>query len=223
MLDDRATKRLLASAADEVWHPRRVPLLALTGGIASGKSTIAALLADHGAVIVDADAIVREVQSPGSPVLDEIAGAFGGDVLRSDGSLDRAALGTLVFGHPERLARLNALVHPAVRAESQRRFEAAFAADPAAVVVYDVPLLAEARAGDAWDLVVVADSPTELRVRRLVENRGLTEADARARIGSQASDEERRALADVVIDTATDMDATRRQVDELWERLTRSA
>ncbi|OZD53199.1 dephospho-CoA kinase [Rhodococcus sp. 06-1477-1B] len=200
-----------------------MPLLALTGGIASGKSTIAALLTDHGAVVVDADAIVREVQSPRSPVLREIVSEFGAAVLRADGSLDRPALGALVFGHPDRLSQLNALVHPAVRAESQRRFAAAFAADPAAVVVYDVPLLAEARGGDSWDLVVVAHAPAEQRVRRLVDNRGLAEADARARIGSQASDEERLALADVVIDTSGDMDATRRQVDELWARLDRSS
>jgi len=202
-----------------MWHPRRVPLLALTGGIASGKSTIAALLADRGAVVVDADAIVREVQSPGSPVLANIAAEFGSGVLQPDGSLDRAALGALVFGHPDRLARLNALVHPAVRTESERRFAAAFAVDPSAVVVYDVPLLAEARGGDPWDLVVVAHCPAELRVRRLVDARGLSESDARARIGSQASDEDRLALADVVIDTSADMDATRRQVDELWRRL----
>jgi len=196
-----------------------VPLLALTGGIASGKSTIAGMLRARGAVIVDADAIVREVQSPGSPVLEGIAREFGSEVLTPEGALDRAALGTRVFGHPDRLAALNALVHPAVRVESERRFHAALAADPDAVVVYDVPLLAEARGGDAWDLVVVAHAPAELRVRRLVEDRGLSESDARARIGSQASDEERLALADVVIDTARDLDATRAQVDELWRRV----
>ncbi|KSU52364.1 dephospho-CoA kinase [Microbacterium enclense] len=200
-----------------------MPLLALTGGIASGKSTIATALADHGAVVVDADAIVREVQSPGSDVLEAIAGEFGADVVRADGSLDRPALGARVFGRPDRLAALNALVHPAVRTESQRRFDAALAANPDAVVVYDVPLLAEARAGDAWDLVVVAHAPVEERVRRLVSIRGLSEADARARIGSQASDEERLALADVVIDTSTTLEATRRQVDELWERVARSS
>lgn len=202
-----------------MWHPRGVPLLALTGGIASGKSTIAALLAQRGAIVVDADAIVRQVQAPGTPVLDGIAGEFGADVLRSDGSLDRARLAARVFGHPERLAALNALVHPAVREESESRFRAAFAADPDAVVVYDVPLLAEARAGDAWDLVVVAHAPAQVRARRLIETRGMTEDDARARIASQAGDDERLALADVVIDTADDLDATRRQVDDLWERV----
>ncbi|MBD8477292.1 dephospho-CoA kinase [Microbacterium sp. CFBP 8794] len=196
-----------------------MPLLALTGGIASGKSTISGFLAAKGAVVVDADAIVREVQAPGTPVLDGIAAEFGPEVLRADGSLDRAALGARVFGHPDRLAALNALVHPAVRAESVRRFRAALDADPEAVVVYDVPLLAEARAGDEWDLVVVAHAPAAVRVRRLVETRGMSEDDARARIASQVSDDERLALADVVIDTAADLDATRRQVDELWARV----
>lgn len=202
-----------------MWHPRIVPLLALTGGIASGKSTISGFLAAKGAVVVDADAIVREVQAPGTPVLDGIAAEFGPEVLRADGSLDRAALGARVFGHPDRLAALNALVHPAVRAESVRRFRAALDADPEAVVVYDVPLLAEARAGDEWDLIVVAHAPAAVRVRRLVETRGMSEDDARARIASQVSDDERLALADVVIDTAADLDATRRQVDELWARV----
>jgi dephospho-CoA kinase len=197
-----------------------VTLLALTGGIASGKSTISRMLAEHGAVVVDADAIVREVQSPGSPVLDEIVARFGDDVLRTDGTLDRPALGARVFGHPDRLATLNALVHPAVRDESHRRFRAAFAAAPDAVVVYDVPLLAEARGTGEWDLVVVAHAPAEQRVQRLIEQRGFVEADARARIAAQAGDDERLALADVVIDTAGTMDATRLQVDELWERLT---
>jgi dephospho-CoA kinase len=143
------------------------------------------------------------------------------DVLRPDGSLDRPALGARVFGHPERLAALNALVHPAVREESQRRFRAAFAADPRAVVVYDVPLLAEARGGDEWDLVVVAHAPVEQRVRRLIDQRGSSESEARARIAAQVGDDERLALADVVIDTSGDMEETRRQVDELWERLSR--
>ena len=197
-----------------------MPLIALTGGIASGKSTIARRLADRGAVVVDADAIVRDVQAVGSPVLDEIAAAFGEDMITADGALDRAALGARVFGDDEALARLNAIVHPAVRAESARRFAAAFDADPAAVVVYDVPLLVEARVDDPWDLIVVADAPAALRAGRLVDERGLSESDAAARLASQVSDDRRRAIADVVIDTAGSLEETLTKADALWERLT---
>ncbi|WP_306233316.1 dephospho-CoA kinase [Agrococcus beijingensis] len=195
-----------------------MPLVALTGGIASGKSTIADRLARHGAVVVDADALVRELQQPGQPVLRAIAAAFG-DVLLPDGSLDRAALGALVFGDHDARHRLNAIVHPAVGRESARRFRAALAADPDAVVVYDVPLLVEARADDPWDLVVVAHAPAEERIRRLIELRGMDEADARARVASQASDERRLAIADVVIETGDDLERTLEQADALWERL----
>lgn len=196
-----------------------MPLVALTGGIASGKSTIARRLAEHGAVVVDADQLVRDVQQPGSPVLGAIADAFGSDVLRTDGSLDRAALAGRVFGDPAAIARLNAIVHPAVREESARRFEAAFVADPEAVVVYDVPLLVEARVDDPWQLVVVAHAPAEVRTRRLVDLRGLSDAEAAARIGSQVSDDARLAIADVVIDTAGTLAHTLQQVDDLWQRL----
>jgi len=196
-----------------------MPLIALTGGIASGKSTIATRLADHGAVVVDADAIVRDVQQPGSAVLDEIARAFGADVIRPDGSLDRAGLGSRVFGDDDAIARLNRIVHPAVRSESQRRFDEAFAADPHAVVVYDVPLLVEARVDDPWELIVVAQAPADVRLRRLVDLRGLSETDAAARVASQVDDAARLAVADVVIDTTGTIDDTLRQVDELWTRL----
>ncbi|WP_294980625.1 dephospho-CoA kinase [uncultured Microbacterium sp.] len=196
-----------------------MPLLALTGGIASGKSTIARLLAQHGAVIVDADAIVRELQAPGSPVLDRIAAAFGPGVIAGDGNLDRAALGAVVFSDDDARRRLNALIHPAVAAESGRRFAAAFAADPDAVVVYDVPLLVEARADDPWDLIVVAHAPASLREERLVALRGLTLADARARLASQVDDDTRLAVADVIIDTAGSLAETSAQVEALWRRL----
>jgi dephospho-CoA kinase len=196
-----------------------MPVVALTGGIASGKSTIARRLAEHGAVIVDADQIVRDVQTPPSAVLDAIAAEFGPGMLRADGTLDRAALGAQVFGAPDRLAALNAIVHPAVRAESERRFADAIARDAAAVVVYDVPLLAEARAGDAWQTVIVAHAPAETRVRRLIGDRGMSEDDARARIAAQASDEDRLKLADIVVDTSGSLEQTLRQADELWERL----
>lgn len=196
-----------------------MPLVALTGGIASGKSTIAGRLAEHGAVVVDADQIVRDVQQPGSPVLHDIAAEFGASMIRPDGALDRAALGGRVFGDDAAVARLNAIVHPAVRLESARRFAAAFAADPAAVVVYDVPLLVEARVDDPWELIIVAHAPAAVRAERLVRLRGMTETDAAARISSQVPDEARLAVADVVIDTAGSIEETLRQTDELWERL----
>lgn len=196
-----------------------MPLIALTGGIASGKSTIAARLAEHGAVIVDADQIVRDVQGPGSPVLAAIAAEFGEDVIRADGALDRAALGARVFADQDRLQALNAIVHPAVREESARRFTAALDADPAAVVVYDVPLLVEARVDDPWDLIVVADAPADLRAQRMMALRGMTEEDARARLASQVPDDVRRAVADVVIDTSGTIERTIAQTDALWERV----
>lgn len=196
-----------------------MPLVALTGGIASGKSTIARRLAEHGAVVVDADQLVREVQQPRSPVLAAIAAEFGDGMLRDDGSLDRAALGAAVFGDADAVARLNAIVHPAVRAESARRFAEAFAADPAAVVVYDVPLLVEARATDPWELIVVAHAPADVRRRRLIELRGLSEQEAAARLASQVPDSARLAIADVVIETAGTLDDTLRQVDALWADL----
>ncbi|MGW9158414.1 dephospho-CoA kinase [Microbacterium sp. NPDC055665] len=198
-----------------------MPLIALTGGIASGKSTIARRLAEHGAVIVDADQIVRDVQAPGSPVLERIAETFGASVIDGEGALDRAALGAKVFGAPELLRQLNAIVHPAVREESQRGFDAAFAADEDAVVVYDVPLLVEARVDDPWDLVVVAHAPASERLRRLIELRGMEEQAARERIDAQVSDETRLAIADVVIDTAGTLAHTHEQVDALWERIRR--
>lgn len=196
-----------------------MPLIALTGGIASGKSTIARRLAELGAVIVDADQIVRDVQAPGSAVLGRIEDVFGEDVIAEDGALDRAALGAKVFADPEQLARLNAIVHPAVRAESQRRFEAAASADPETVVVYDVPLLVEARVDDPWDLIVVAHAPAGERRRRLVELRGMAEQAAQERIDAQVSDERRLAIADEIIDTSGSLDETIRQTDALWERI----
>ena len=196
-----------------------MPLVALTGGIASGKSTIASRLAERGAVIVDADQIVRDVQQPGSPVLADIAAEFGASMLAADGSLDRPALGARVFGDVDAVGRLNAIVHPAVRLESARRFAVALSAHPGAVVVYDVPLLVEARRADPWELIIVAHAPAEVRTRRLVELRGMSETDAAARITSQVSDDARLAIADVVIDTSGSIDETLRQTDDLWERM----
>lgn len=196
-----------------------MPLIALTGGIASGKSTIARRLAERGAIVVDADQIVRDVQAPGTPVLKEIAETFGPEVIASDGALDRAALGAKVFGDAVLLKKLNGIVHPAVREESQRRFEQAFATDAQAVVVYDVPLLVEARVEDPWDTIVVAHAPASERLRRLVELRGMDERAAQERIDAQVSEEKRLAIADVVIDTAGELAETHAQTDALWERI----
>lgn len=196
-----------------------MPLIALTGGIASGKSTIARRLQEHGAVIVDADQIVRDLQAPGTPVLDAIAEAFGDEVIAADGSLDRAALGARVFGDAQALQRLNGIVHPAVRAESARRFAAAFAADADAVVVYDVPLLVEARVDDPWDRIVVAHAPAEERLRRLVELRGMEPQAAQDRIDAQVPDEKRLAIADIVIDTSGALAHTIEQTDAVWKLL----
>ena len=194
-------------------------LIGLTGGIAAGKSTIARRLADHGAVILDADHIAREVVEPGTPALEKIARVFGTGTLRADGSLDRAALGGNVFRDPEALKKLNAIVHPAVRERTAALIAETAAADPDAIVVYDVPLLVEAAVENPFDLIVVAHAPAETRVERLVTLRGMREPDARARVAAQADDDERLAVADVVISTGGTKEHTLAQADDLWERI----
>lgn len=200
-----------------------MPLWGLTGGIAAGKSTVAAELAKHGAIVIDADQVVRELQLPGQPVFDAIVERFGDGVVAADGSLDRPALGQLIFGDASARADLNAIVHPAVYAETQRRIRDAFLADPDAIVVNDVPLMVEADRTRGWELIIVADAPAEQRIERLVSLRGMDEADARARVASQASDDERRAIADVLIDTSGSLEQTRSQVDALWSREVRKS
>jgi dephospho-CoA kinase len=195
-----------------------VPLIALTGGIASGKSTIAKRLAALGAVVVDADALAREVVEPGEPALEAIRDAFGDEVIREDGSLDRPALGKVVFADPTKRHMLNGIVHPAILHRSHALFQAALGRDRRAVVVYDVPLI-DARGIGEFDRIVVADAPVETRIDRLVHLRGMTEEDARARVGAQLSDEERRALASDLIDTSGTVEQTLAQVDLLWTRL----
>jgi dephospho-CoA kinase len=191
-------------------------LVGLTGGIASGKSVVARRLAEHGAVVVDADAIAREVVEPGTPGLARIAEEFGPEVIAAGGSLDRAALGAIVFADPAKLAVLNGITHPAVLELSQRRFAEAGAADPHAVVVYDVPLLSEVRGKAEFDVVVVVSAPEETRIERMVSLRGMSREEAERRIRSQVSEVERRALADHVIESGGTLDETLAQADELW-------
>jgi dephospho-CoA kinase len=196
-----------------------VYVIGLTGGIASGKSTVARRGAWHGAVHIDADHLARVAVEPGTDALAQIRETFGDDVLNADGSLNRAALGALVFGEPAALAQLNAIVHPAVRQLTNQLILEAGRADPDAIVVYDVPLLVESALDHSFDLIVVAHADEETRVRRMVELRGMTETDATRRIGSQASDAERLAVANVVIDTGGSLANTLEQVDALYERV----
>ncbi|MEU8512124.1 dephospho-CoA kinase [Kitasatospora sp. NPDC048722] len=190
--------------------------IGLTGGIGAGKSEVSRLLAAHGAVIVDSDVIAREVVAPGTAGLAAVVAEFGSAVLRPDGSLDRPALGAIVFGAPDRLQALNAIVHPLVRARSA---ELEAAAAPDAVVVHDVPLLAENGLGPLYDLVVVVDAADDVRVARLVELRGMTEDEARARMAAQATREERLAIADIVIDNSGPLEDLAPRVAEVWSRL----
>ena len=195
----------------------------LTGGIGSGKSEVSRRLADQGAVLIDADVAAREVVVPGSPGLARIAEAFGDDVLRPDGSLNRVGLGEIVFTDPGLRAKLNEIVHPLVREWMQAAEDAAVqAADPPGpVVVHDVPLLAESRGQDAFDVVIVVDVPPGLQVERLVAQRGMTPDQARARMAAQASREQRLAVADVVIDNSGSLDDLDRRVAEVWADLQR--
>jgi dephospho-CoA kinase len=188
----------------------------LTGGAGAGKSTVAARLRELGAVVIDADALARGVLEPGSDGLRQVVAAFGEQVLRPDGSLDRAALAAVVFADPERRRELEAITHPRIAARTSERLAAA----PAdAVVVHDVPLLVEKALAPAYDLVVVVDAPVERRVERLV-GRGLAEADARARIAAQATRAEREAVADVWLDNDGSVADLVAAVDVLWrERL----
>ena len=196
-------------------------LIGLTGGIASGKSTVARRLVEHGAVHIDADELARRAVEPGKPALAEIVEEFGPSVLRRDGALDRAKLGEVVFGDEAARAKLNGIVHPAVRGLTRKLIDRAVADDPDAVVVYDVPLLVEASVPDdlQFDLIVVTSAPRPTQVKRLVEERGLQTAQAEARVDAQVGNTERLAIADVVIDTDGSMARTMSQTDALWQRI----
>jgi dephospho-CoA kinase len=187
--------------------------IGLTGGIGAGKSTVAGRLRDLGATIIDADRLAREVVEPGTAGLAAVVQEFGPQVLLPDGRLDRPGLGRIVFGDAEQLARLNAILHPLIGARTQELIEGA----PAdAVLVHDIPLLVENGLAGGFQLVIVVHAPESERIRRLVEDRGMTEEEAVSRIRSQASDEERRTVADVWIDNSGTRAATLAQVDDCW-------
>lgn len=199
---------------------RLVLVVGLTGGIGSGKSTVSAMLADHGAVIIDADAITRELQEPGTEVFAAMVERFGPQVVSSDGSLDRQAVADVVFADPEALADLNAMVHPAVGSEIANRLAAAADAPvpdgaTAPIVVLDVPLLVETGRSDVAAVIVV-DTDPDLQMQRLVHQRGLDAADAAARMSRQATRQERLDRADQVIDNTSDLDHLRRETDRVW-------
>ena len=196
--------------------PRRI--VAVSGGIGSGKSSVTRVFATRGAVTADADAIAREILEPGEPALSEVARAFGGDLLKEDGSLDRALLASRVFGGEgadERVARLNAITHPLIEA---RAWSILRGAPEGSLAVYDIPLLIEGDHADRFDAVVIVDAPIEERVKRL-EGRGVAPEDARARIRAQASSQERRAIATIWIDnegSSDDLEEVARLVYERW-------
>jgi dephospho-CoA kinase len=192
----------------------------LTGGIGAGKSEVSRRRAAQGAVIVDADLIAREVVAPGTDGFAAVVDAFGPGVVGPDGALDRSRLGDIVFADKQKLAALNAIVHPRV---GGRMRELEDAAGPTSVVVHDVPLIAENRLADAYDLVVVVDVPPRTQLDRLVRHRGMTREQAQARMAAQASSEQRLSIADIVVDNSGSLAELDRQVGELWSELRRRA
>jgi dephospho-CoA kinase len=193
-----------------------VIVVGLTGGIGAGKSTVSTMLADHGAVIVDADKIARDLQAPGAPLLAAMATRFGDHIITADGALDRAAVAAIVFNDKDALTDLNGIVHPAMQEEIQRQIDANLGTDH--VVVLDFPLLGEnPRLG--LQATIVVDIPVETAIDRLVGQRGMTVEDATARINSQITRDERLAKATHVIDNSGDVESLQSQVDELWAEL----
>lgn len=188
----------------------------LTGGIASGKSTVSAILAELGAIVIDADALAREVVARGTPGLEAVVAEFGPGLLTPEGDLDRPAMGALVFGDAEARKRLEAIIHPLVHQRSAQ-LEAEAPAD--AVVVHDIPLLAEVGRAGSFDAVVVVDAPAELQVSRMVEDRGWSREEAESRIAAQASREDRLAIATHVVDNTGTLDELRRRVEQVYAEL----
>ena len=198
-------------------------LVGLTGGIGSGKSEVSRRLAALGAVVVDADKTARDVVEVGTPGLEQVADAFGPDVLAADGSLDRDALAARVFGDEPARQRLNAIVHPLVGARTMELIAAAAAADPQAIVINDVPLLVEGGLADRYEVVIVVAAQPAAQLRRLVEQRGMSQADAQARIDAQAPLEAKLAVADIVISNDGDLAALDAEVKQVWRDLAERA
>ena len=192
----------------------------LTGGIGAGKSEVSRRLAAQGAVVIDADVIAREVVEPGTDGLAKVVAAFGRGVLRPDGGLDRTRLGDMVFADQELRGRLNAIIHPRV---ADRMAELELGVGAGAIVVHDVPLIAENGRADAFDVVVVVDAPPRVQIERLVRHRDMTREQARARMAAQASRKQRLAIADIVIDNSGSLAELDRQVGDLWSELRRRA
>jgi dephospho-CoA kinase len=198
-------------------------LVALTGGIAAGKSTVSRMLAECGATIVDADVLSREAVAAGSSGLAAVTRAFGSQVLTESGTLDRAALGNIVFNDEDARRRLEAIVHPEVARLSAEAFAAAEREKPGGVVIYDVPLLAESGRKDEFDAVIVVEAPDDVRRQRLIDERGMTEQEAQSRLATQATNAERRALADYVISSEFSLEETRREAEIVYAQLVRSS
>jgi dephospho-CoA kinase len=216
---DLAEQRCAAAATGGArgpdWHAGAVIKVGLTGGIGAGKSTVARLLAAHGAVVVDADQISRELVAPGEPALAAIVARFGTGMLHPDGRLDRAALAATVFRDPAALAALEAIMHPRINARSAEQIRRA-SETGAGVAVYDMPLLVETGIADDFDVVVVVEAPMDVRLARLAD-RGIGQADARDRMARQATDEQRAAVADIVIDNSGDEESLAGQVRDAWQ------
>lgn len=213
--------RLLGLDPGVVGYGRRpMIMIGLTGGIGSGKSAVSSLLAARGAIVIDADAISRELQEPGQPVLAAMVERFGRGILRGDASLDRQAVADLVFADPDAVADLNAIVHPAVGVEIAKRLQDEVGTDH--VVVLDVPLMVESgrHAMHEMDTLIVVDVDPELAVERLVRQRGMREDDVRARMARQASRADRLARADIVVDNSGTLDDLKVRVDEIWADIT---
>lgn len=193
-----------------------VMLIGLTGGIGAGKSTVAQLFEERGVPIVDADVIARDVVKPGEPALAELVEHFGDRILAADGELNRGKLAEVAFADAESHEALNAIMHPAISAETAKRIDALRGDHP--VIVHDVPLLVEAGLAGNYDLTVLVDTPAQIRLQRLTELRGMDPDDAKKRIAAQATDEQRRAVCDVALDNSGDIEHLRAQFEKMWER-----